>query len=258
MAPAGVTRSLRVLIVAAAWVVSGCHGRPLTVPRGGRWLTVARPDAASDAPDARDAATEQAPDVACGGPGQSCCGSVCDTGLTCDHAAAPSAGVCTGTCGHADGACCHKGECEQGAACTTQDETGTCQSCGLIGLTCCRGDCWSGICEYTDAPRHCVACGQKGQPCCGDELSASICADGVACDRPAGRILGTCTDACSGNGQGCCRGGGCRSELSCTTSNESGICRPCGGVGEACCADGCRAGGACSRTASGDLVCVSV
>jgi hypothetical protein len=300
MASAPLTRSLPVLIVAAAWVVSGCHGRPLTVPRDGRWTTVAGHDAAVDegrdgdaaavgSPFAADGATEQAPRercdrvgdrccigieqavctgklvcdppttscVPCGGSGQPCCGPICDTDLTCDHSTSRFAGVCTKACGHTDGACCHEGECQQGAACTTRDETGTCQPCGLIGLTCCRGDCWSGICEDTDAPRHCVACGQKGQPCCGDAFSTSHCEVGTACDRPAGEILGTCSDACGGNGQACCRGGGCKSELACTTPNESGVCRPCGGVGEACCADGCRPGGACRRTATGELVCAS-
>jgi hypothetical protein len=194
--------------------------------------------------------------VPCGGSGQPCCGPVCDTGLTCDHSTSQFVGVCTGACGHTDGACCHKGECEMGTACSTQDETGTCQSCGLIGLTCCRGDCWSGICEYTEAPRHCVACGLKGQSCCGDRLAANVCTDGTACDRPADQTLGTCSAACGGEGHACCPGGGCRNQLACTTSDESGVCRPCGGVGEPCCKDGCRAGGACARTPTGDLVCV--
>ena len=198
--------------------------------------------------------------VSCGAAGQPCCGPVCHSGLTCDHSTSPFVGVCTAACGHPDGACCHKGDCEPGAACSGPDETGTCRSCGLIGLTCCRGDCWSGICEdaVAGAARHCVACGQKGQPCCGDRFALTpVCESGTACDRPADQVLGTCSAACGGAGQACCPGGGCRDQLGCTTANESGTCRPCGGLGEPCCLSGCRAGGACARTPTGDLVCVA-
>jgi hypothetical protein len=164
--------------------------------------------------------------VACGDRGQPCCARGCNVALACDHMLDPTFGVCTDACGMKDGDCCTKGECEDGTACSTADQTGKCKACGLPGLKCCRGDCWIGVCALTDAPRFCVQCGEKGQPCCdggGSEISG--CSDGSACDKAPGDLRGVCSADCGWEGKACCRGGGCRPELTCSASGETGVCK---------------------------------
>jgi hypothetical protein len=201
--------------IVAAWIAIGvgpasCWGdRPLRRPRdrdAGQTteakdavapkdlVVVTEAPVTPEAPVAIDAAEAPAESDACGGDGQRCCEQGCNPGLACDRAADASRGTCTSRCGLRDGACCRGGACESGTSCDTQDDTGTCKACGLPGLLCCRGDCWIGVCAYTDAPRYCLACGRVGQPCCGDPYNTSAqCQDGAVCKQAsANDRRGTC------------------------------------------------------------------
>jgi len=92
----------------------------------------------------------------------------------------------------------------------------------------------------------CVPCGQVGQTCCTQPNNGIdwSCAAGLACDRPADNILGTCSDTCGAAGAPCCNSGFCQRApvfLNCT-SDVSGTCE-----GAPCCAGSrCPAGFACS------------
>jgi hypothetical protein len=131
--------------------------------------------------------------VACGEKGQYCCERGCNLGLACDRKLSATYGLCTSACGLRDMACCSQGGCEDGTACSTNDETGSCKACGLPGLKCCRGDCWIGVCAQTEAPRYCVQCGEKGQPCCdGGGSEAEGCSDGSRCEKTATDLRGVC------------------------------------------------------------------
>lgn len=164
--------------------------------------------------------------VACGDATQPCCARGCNLGLACDHSVSSTVfGLCTTRCGLLEQACCARGECEEGSACTTQDETGTCRACGVPGLKCCRADCWIGVCMVTDAARVCVACGVKGQPCCeGGGSEVMGCSDGTACDKAPGDLRGVCAATCGFEGKPCCRGGGCQKPFTCTNPDPTGIC----------------------------------
>jgi hypothetical protein len=131
--------------------------------------------------------------VACGEKGQYCCERGCNLGLACDRKLSATYGLCTSSCGLRDMACCSQGGCEDGTACSTNDETGSCKACGLPGLKCCRGDCWIGVCAQTEAPRYCVQCGEKGQPCCdGGGSEEEGCSDGSRCEKTATDLRGVC------------------------------------------------------------------
>jgi hypothetical protein len=165
-------------IVAAALALAACNNRP---PLGPPRVDAGRDVGAKDA--IVDVATqpEVPPPVACGDDGQPCCDNACNLGLACDRPPAEAVGTCSSRCGHQDERCCRGGGCQSGTACSTHDETGTCQPCGLPGLTCCRADCWIGVCLYENTPRMCVPCGQLGQPCC--TYPDLRCDDGARCQR---------------------------------------------------------------------------
>ena len=78
----------------------------------------------------------------------------------------------------------------ESVACTGVDQP----CCGTPGLPCCRGDCWIGVCAYTDAPRFCVACGKVGQPCCRVYTEQS-CESGAKCQPAPGAPGGVCAPA---------------------------------------------------------------
>lgn len=167
-------------IVAAVIVLAACNDRPpLGPPRfdAGRVPEVRAEVAVEVAPEL----PPDPPPPVCGGDGQPCCETGCNLGLACDRAPTEALGTCTSRCGHQDEPCCRGGGCQSGTSCDTQDETGTCRPCGVPGLTCCRSDCWIGVCLYENTPRMCVPCGKIGEPCC--TQPDLRCNDGVRCQR---------------------------------------------------------------------------
>jgi hypothetical protein len=172
-------------IVAAAIALSvstsACNNRPPLGPP--------RVDAG------RDVAAEVRADVVvppvCGGDAQPCCETGCNLGLACDRPAGDAVGTCTSRCGHQDDLCCRGGGCASGTACDGPDGTGVCRPCGVPGLTCCRADCWIGVCLTENTPRTCAPCGLIGQLCCANYTGAR-CEEGARCDPSSGGIHGTC------------------------------------------------------------------
>ena len=192
--------------------------------------------------------------VHCGLVGSPCCPVTgCSGGACCDGNLCIGVGV---TCASTFNAC-------SASSCSLCSSMGPpCfQPCGGLNQACCvGGHSSSSYCTALDltcvtsamvSTTACVACGQPGQNCC----PGNSCGGNGCCDR--GVLLNgqpTCV-ASSGNcssGQGACDEGGCAggtcgkarqspcgSGLDCTaalTIKSNGVCNPCGGLLQACCA----------------------
>ena len=137
----------------------------------------------------------------CGSEDQVCCaGDTCGSDLECES------GTCREVeCGSEDQVCCSRNRCDSDLEC----KSGTCREveCGSEDQVCCSRnrcdsdlECESGTCRE-------VECGYKDEDCC----SVSTCASGLVCR------LGACkeVDGCGSEGNVCCRGGKCDSDLGC-------------------------------------------
>jgi len=213
--------------------------------------------------------------LACGAPGQPCCG-----GTTCNGAGCCNANVCV-----AAGSDC--------AAGTSICQAGTCKGCGGPTQPCCatatskcrtNGCCIAGSCiaegqrcSATEVCRAsaCSACGGAGQPCCnGNSCNNNGCclandtcvANGTACLGVVMCNNGSCTGGtinCGNQGQACCPNPTAGQPQLCTapstycTGNTTAgfTCQHCGGNGEHCCNGNQCANGCCAVAANNTYTC---
>jgi hypothetical protein len=138
--------------------------------------------------------------IACGAPGQTCCGQICNPGSTC------RTGTCVADCAN-DGAICTgrnpnpcmtgRISCANAGACV--DSTPSINEGGPCGTT--NHVCRAGVC---------VACGATGQPCCGSTCpggASLVCQGAGICSACAGGR--PCLGQCLANGQFCFGDGSC-------------------------------------------------
>jgi len=137
----------------------------------------------------------------CGGSGQNCCSSdKCNDGLTC------SSGTCKKECGRSGQDCCSTGSaCESGSGLTCQSGTCKPKPCGGSGQDCCSSGaaCSSGLTCQSGS------CKKPAEPVCGG-LLAKCCAGANPCDPVFACIGGFCVnpdELCSVVGDHCCQDG---------------------------------------------------